>query len=99
MAAFLGGREVQLELAARPGRAFLRGGGYGGVDGWYQGHWKGEEDVVHEVWDLADRPALRGRGASSSDHLVEVRCDGQVGYGIAEYMVLDGHRRYGYARG
>ena len=96
---FLGGRDLRLELTALPARAYLRGGGYGGVDGWYQGHWKGELDVVHERWDLTDRAALRSRGAASSDHMVEVRCDGSVGYGVAEYMVLDGHERYGYARG
>jgi hypothetical protein len=96
---FWSGRRVQMQLSAKPGRAHLRGGGYGGIDGWFQGHWKGEQSLVHEVWDLADRSKLRSWGANSSDHLLEVGCDGEVGYGIAEYMVLPGHHRYGHVRG
>jgi hypothetical protein len=96
---FLGGRRITLDLMARAGRAHLRGGGYGGIDGWYQGHWKGENDLVNDVWDLSDASQLGRWGAFSSDHALEVRCDGQTGYGIAEYMVLAGHERYGAVRG
>ncbi len=95
----IGGRRLRLDLEARPGRVFLRGGGYGGYEGWYQGHWKGELDLVHEVWDLADVDAQRARGAYSADHLVRVTADGETGHGIAEYMVLPGHHRYGHLRG
>ena len=93
------GRRLRLELEARPGRVFLRGGGYGGYEGWYQGHWKGEQNLVHEVWNLAEIDELRARGAYSADHLVRVTADGETGHGIAEYMVLPGHHRYGHLRG
>jgi hypothetical protein len=87
-----------MDLEARPGRAFLRAGGYGGYKGWFQGHWKGEESLEHEVWDLTEFEKLRARGASSSDHLVRVVSDHRIGHGIAEYMVLPGHHRYGHVR-
>jgi hypothetical protein len=96
---FVSGRHVSLELEARPGRIFLRGGGYGGYQGWFQGHWKGEDHLVHEVWDLTEADTLRSRGAYSGDHLVRVTADGTTGHGIAEYMVLPGHHRYGRLRG
>lgn len=95
---FRSGRTLPLELRAKPGRAYLRGGGFGGYQGWFQGHWKGESSIEHEVWDLTEADKLGSRGRYSSDHLVEVRVDGQVGYGIAEYMVLPGHERYGHVR-
>ena len=74
-------------------------GGYGGVDGWFQGQWRDGETLTHEVWDLSDRTRLRSRGAFSSDHLLTATCDGQVGFGISEYMVLANHVRYGAVRG
>ena len=79
-------------------RIFLRGGGYGGYRGWFQGHWKGDKDLVHEVWDLGETDKLRSRGVYSGDHLVRVSADGETGHGIAEYMVLPGHHRYGHLR-
>ena len=94
----LGGRVLHLDIAALPGRAHLRGGGYGGIDGWYQGHWKGEDSLVHDTWDLTDRAQLKSWGANSSDHAVRVECEGRTGFGVAEYMVLGGHTRYGHVR-
>lgn len=91
------GRKMDFELTAQPGRAHLRGGGYEGWNGWYQGHWKGEENLEHEVWDLGDREQFYRYAKAGSDHLVEVRHDGQVGYGVLEYMVLRGYPRYGEA--
>jgi hypothetical protein len=95
---FVSGRSLHLDLEARPGRVFLRGGGYGGYKGWFQGHWKGEEDIVHEVWDMSETEKLRSRGVYSGDHLVRVTADGEIGHGISEYMVLPGHHRYGHVR-
>lgn len=95
---FTSGRNLVLDLRALDGRAHLRGGGYGGYKGWFQGHWKGESSIEHEVWDLDETEKLASRGVYSSDHMIEVRTDDQVGYGIVEYMVLPGHERYGYTR-
>ena len=93
------GRRLAIDLTALPGRAHLRGGGYGGVDGWFQGQWRDGETLTHEVWDLSDRTRLRSWGAYSSDHLLRATCDGRVGFGISEYMVLPNHIRYGAVRG
>lgn len=87
-------RKLDFDLTAQIGRAHLRGGGYEGWNGWYQGHWKGDNVLEHEVWDLTDRDQLYRYAKAGSDHLVEVRHEGQVGYGIMEYMVLPGYPRY-----
>lgn len=88
------GRTLDFEIIAHPGRAHLRGGGYEGWNGWYQGHWKGEESLEHEVWDLTDRTQFYRYAKAGSDHLIEVRHEDRVGYGVMEYMVLPGYPRY-----
>ena len=88
------GRRLDLEVVPHPPRAHLRGGGYEGVGGWFQGHWKGENTLEHEVWDLTDRNRFYSYAKASGDHLIEVRCDGDVGYGVIEYMLLPGYPRY-----
>ncbi|RZL85028.1 MAG: hypothetical protein EOP32_01430 [Rhodococcus sp. (in: high G+C Gram-positive bacteria)] len=88
------GKKLEFELTAHPGRAHLRGGGYEGWNGWYQGHWKGENSLEHDVWDLDDKDNFYRYAKAGSDHLVEVRHNGQVGYGVMEYMVLPGYARY-----
>jgi hypothetical protein len=91
------GRKLDFELIAHPGRAHLRGGGYEGWNGWYQGHWKGEDSLEHEVWDLTDPAQFYRYAKAGSDHLVEVRHEGQTGYGVMEYVVLPGYPRYAEA--
>lgn len=88
------GRALEFELTAHPGRAHLRGGGYEGWDGWYQGHWKGEDSLEHDVWDLGDRSQFYRYAKAGSDHLVEARHDGRTGFGVMEYLVLPGYARY-----
>jgi hypothetical protein len=91
------GQRLDFRITPLPGRAHLRGGGYEGWNGWFQGHWKGEEALEHDVWDLTDVTQLYRYAKASSDHLFQVEHDGELGYGIIEYMVLPGHRRYGHA--
>lgn len=91
------GRELDFDLTAHAGRAHLRGGGYEGWNGWYQGHWKGEESLEHDVWDLTDPAQFYRYAKAGSDHLVEVHHDGKVGFGVIEYMVLPGYPRYAEA--
>jgi hypothetical protein len=88
------GEKLEFELTAQSGRAHLRGGGYEGWNGWHQGLWKGENSLEHEVWDLNDRDNAYRYAKAGSDHLVEVRHDGAVGYGVMQYMVLPGYPRY-----
>ncbi len=92
------GRKLEFELTAHPGRAHLRGGGYEGWNGWYQGHWKGENSLEHDVWDLSDTANFYRYAKAGSDHLIEVHHNGQVGYGVMEYMVLPGYARYAEAQ-
>ncbi|WP_228790093.1 hypothetical protein [Nocardia farcinica] len=89
-----GGERLRLELAARPGRAHLRGGGYEGWNGWKQGQWRGELTAEHDEWDLTERANFYRYAKAGSDHLVRVRCGDAVGHGIVEYMVLPGYGRY-----
>lgn len=88
------GRALEFGLRTRPGRAHLRGGGYEGWNGWFQGQWRGDDTAEGETWDLTDASQLYRYAKAGSDHLVEVTHDGQVGYGIVEYMVLPGYHRY-----
>jgi len=88
------GRKLDFEVRALPGRACLRGGGYEGWNGWFQGHWKGENSLEHEVWDLTDDSQFYRYAKASSDHLIEVRHNGKTGYGVMEYMVLPGYPKY-----
>ncbi|HZE65782.1 MAG TPA: hypothetical protein VE081_04070, partial [Sporichthyaceae bacterium] len=91
------GRALEFGLRTLPGRAHLRGGGYEGWNGWFQGQWRGEQTAEHDVWDLTDPTQLYRYAKAGSDHLVEVTHDGQSGYGIVEYMVLPGYHRYAEA--
>lgn len=90
----LGGDRIDLTLAARPGRAHLRGGGYEGWNGWKQGHWRGDLTAEHDQWDLSDRANFYRYAKAGSDHLVDVRHGDQIGHGIIEYMVLPGYGGY-----
>jgi hypothetical protein len=91
---FADGSEVALTLRATAGRAQLRGGGYEGWNGWFQGHWKEDRPVEYESWDLTDASAFYRYAKAGSDHLVEVRHANERGFGIVEYMVLPGYARY-----
>lgn len=90
----LGGDRLDLELTALAGRAHLRGGGYEGWNGWKQGQWRGDLTSEADTWDLGDRDQFYRYAKAGSDHLVEVRCGDQTGYGIVEYMVLPDYGRY-----
>lgn len=86
-----------VQIHAEKGRAHLRGGGYEGWNGWLQGHWKGDESMEHEVWDLTDPENAYRYAKAGSDHLVTAKWGDHQGYGVVEYMVLPDHERYGFA--
>nr|WP_295469325.1 hypothetical protein [Mesorhizobium sp.] len=87
---FRSGRSLDIDLQALAPRVYLQGGGYG-VD---QGNWKGESHLEYEMWNLADLDRLRDYNRGASDHMVEARCEGETGYGVIEYIVRSGHRKY-----
>ncbi len=88
------GEKMEFKITAQEGRAHLRGGGYEGWNGWFQGHWKGEDSFEHDTWDLTDRSQIYRYAKAGSDHMIEVEYAGQTGFGIMEYMVLPGYARY-----
>ena len=92
-AIFSDGTRRQLQLRTLPGRYFLKGGLYGGLDGWFQGDDKGKLHIEHDRWDLR-RAETRRTVRTLSDHVIEVRDGDRVGWGIMEYGVGSGYARY-----
>ena len=90
---FADGRERDVQVRVLPTRYFLKGGLYGGLDGWFHGDDRGKLHLAHEVWDLAD-PATRKLVRTLADQVIEVRDGDEVGYGIVEYGVGKGYARY-----
>lgn len=90
---FFSGETMEIDVKACPGRAYLKGGGYGT----YQGKWFADAHSENESWDLSDSEALRGYNSHSSDHLFEAHCNGETGYGIIEYMIRRGYSKYAEA--
>ena len=84
------GRRLDLTLRARAPRVYLSGGGYGHDHGQYKGVYSEEAST----YDLADASKLRGYAIGSSDHMIELDCDGETGYGVMEYIVRRGHPYY-----
>lgn len=94
LAAADGGR-WELELQERT-TMYLRGGGYTGYRGYYHGLWMGPEWQDGETFEVSDeRVANEVHGLD--DTVVEVRCGGEVGYGIVENLILPPFPRYGFA--
>jgi hypothetical protein len=87
------GTKRQLTIRALPARYFLKGGLYGGLQGWFHGDDKGKLHVEHDCWDLED-PTIRKLVRTLCDHVIEIRDGNEVGYGIMEYGVGKGYARY-----
>lgn len=90
---FEDGDEQTLTFRTTPGRAFLKGGLYGGLNGWFHGDDKGKFYAEHEVWDLED-PATRRLARTISTHPLVVQYAGLTGYGISQYGVTRGYPGY-----
>jgi hypothetical protein len=90
---FADGSARKIEIRCLPARYFLKGGLYGGLNGWNQGDDKGKFYAEHEVWDLKT-PEARKLVRTLADHVIEVRDKGEVGYGIIEYGVGKGFEMY-----
>jgi hypothetical protein len=86
-----GARTVQVRVL--PTRYFLKGGLYGGMDGWFHGDDRGKLYFEHEVWDLADA-GVRKTVRTLADQVIEVTDGGEIGYGIIEYGVGKGYAAY-----
>ena len=88
----------KLKIRALPARYFLKGGLYGGLNGWSHGDDKGKFYSEHDVWTLAE-PETRKLVRTLSDHVIEVTDGDEVGYGIVEYGVGKGYARYAEVQG
>ena len=85
------GRPVSVRVL--PAKFFLKGGLYGGLDGWFHGDDRGKLHIEHDTWNLAD-PATRRRVRTLADQVIEVRDGDETGYGIIEYGVGQGYEKY-----
>jgi hypothetical protein len=90
---FADGRKKSVQVRALPVKYYLKGGLYGGLDGWFHGDFKGQLYSEHEQWDLND-PAIRRKVRTLADQVIEVRDGEEVGYGIIEYGVGKGFPLY-----
>jgi hypothetical protein len=90
---FADGSSRAIQIRTLPARYFLKGGLYGGLNGWKQGDDKGKLYTEHERWNLTD-PAVRKVARTLCDHVIEVRDGEEVGYGIMEYGVGKDYARY-----
>ena len=95
---FAGGERRTVELRVLPTRYYLKGGLYGGLEGWFHGDDKGALFAAHETWDLAD-PATRRKVRTLADQVIEVTDGNDVGYGIIEYGVGKGYATYESVQG
>ena len=83
----------RLAVRTLPARFYLKGGLYGGLNGWFHGDDRGRLHTEHDTWDLTD-PAVRRVARTLCDHVIEVRLGDEVGYGIMEYGVGHGFPMY-----
>ena len=91
--AFADGTTRTIELRALPGRYYLKGGLYGGLDGWNHGDDKG---LLHEGssrWDFADS-AHRQTLRSIADQVLELRESGRIGFGALQCGLSSGYGKY-----
>jgi hypothetical protein len=90
---FASGQRRTIQVRTLPTRYYLKGGLYGGMDGWFHGDDKGKLFIAHDEWDLSD-PLTRRKVRTLADQVIEVRDGDDVGYGIIEYGVGQGYAKY-----
>ena len=94
---FADASERTVSVRVLPTKYFLKGGLYGGLNGWFHGDDRGKLYFEHEVWDLND-PATRKRVRTLADQVIEMRDGDEVGYGIIEYGVGKGYAEFKLAQ-
>lgn len=91
--AFADGSSRTIMIDSRPGRLFLKGGLYGGLNGWFQGDDRGALHVDHNRWNLADA-ADRRVARTLAEQVIEVRDGEHVGFGTIQCGVGAGYPGY-----
>ena len=90
---FVDGRERAVQVRTLATRYYLKGGLYGGLDGWFHGDDRGKFFSAYESWDLSDA-SIRRKARTLADQVIEVRDGDEVGYGIIEYGVGKDYAAY-----
>jgi hypothetical protein len=90
---FADGSQRPVSVRVLPTKYYLKGGLYGGLDGWFHGDDRGKLYFEHEAWDLNDA-ATRRKVRTLADQVIEVTDGNEVGYGIIEYGVGKGYAAY-----
>ena len=84
------------ELSFRPLSVnYIKAGGYFGFRGFTHGEWLGEYFIDSVKLDLTD-PEVIKEVSFLDDVMCEIRCDGEIGYGIVEMVVVGSYPRYGF---
>lgn len=95
---FADGRSRPITIRTLPTRYFLKGGLYGGLEGWFHGDDRGAFYSEFDCWDLT-APETRRRVRTLADQVVEIRDGADVGWGIIEYGVGKGYPKYESVQG
>ena len=95
---FASGQRRSVSLRTLPTKYYLKGGLYGGLNGWFHGDDKGKLFTAHDNWDLT-QPDTRRLVRTLADQLIEVTDGDEVGHGIIEYGVGKGYALYDAVQG
>jgi len=90
---FAEGPPRTVHMQGMDARFYLKGGLYGGFNGWNHGQDMGVYHEDHDVWDLDDA-ATRAKARTLGDHVVQATCEGRTGVGVSEYGVAQGYSLY-----
>jgi hypothetical protein len=90
---FADGKDRSISIRTMPARYFLKGGLYGGLNGWFHGDVKGKSYAESDVWDLNEEQ-VRNKVRTLADQIIEIRDGDEIGWGIIEYGVGKGYARY-----
>lgn len=90
---FADGSSLSLSLRSLPGRYYLKGGLYGGLNGWNHGDDRGALYESASRWDFAD-PSDRAQLRSLADQIVEIRDGRRLGHGALQCGVSAGYGKY-----
>jgi hypothetical protein len=87
------GSSKRIEMRSLGGQLFLKGGLYGGLNGWFQGDNRGRLHTGHNRWNLTD-PGDRLITRTLAEQVVEVRDGDSLGFGTIQCGVGAGYPGY-----
>lgn len=90
------GSPLVIEIESKGHVALAAGCGYGADPQWTHGQWRGRGWVEGAVYDLDDPANAAATSFGMLDHVAEVRCGDQVGYGLFEHATIGRHDPSGF---